>query len=363
MQRLLLNLYAQNPPVRLTEKVAYASLSQAVTAGDLYGALDLIEEGAAVDALDESEETPLLQAAEEGHPYILDELLHAGADLFARDGLGNTAMHLAAAAEQVYTLDMLKTKGLGLEERNQKNYTPLHLAAELGKVESVKALAQLGADLNANAHPEVASNAVTVAGKAKQFSVIQTLMEFGVQYTASQAVFYGDLEGLKAMVDKDRNVLQQPDLLGYTLLHKAVINKERPIIEYLLEQGLSLDSETREGMTPFMSVVEGQDPELLDLCLAHGADLEAEVNGRFKEPMLHYAIRRGRSIIIPHLIERGAKLDTQNAKGLAALHVAWKRISRILCNYCCREELTLTKRINRHAPLYIWRHSREARNW
>ena len=137
-----------------------AGLSEPVTTGDtLFTALKsndtglfglLLDQGAAIDARDERQRTPLhLAAGLFGGGEALMRLLAAGAAVEARDVIGGTPLHLAAAIGNFPAVQPLVEAGAPLEAADVKQNTPLHVAAANGHVGAIRALLAAGADVEA----------------------------------------------------------------------------------------------------------------------------------------------------------------------------------------------------------------------
>ena len=89
----------------------------------------LIEEGAAIDAVDWFGNTPLHAGIR--HPEIVRLLLESGAAVDARNAFGNTPLHLAVADRRI--VDLLIAAGADVRARNYLDKTPLDYALRGGR--------------------------------------------------------------------------------------------------------------------------------------------------------------------------------------------------------------------------------------
>jgi len=105
----------------------------------------LIEEGAAVDAVDWFGNTPLHAGV--GYPEVVQLLLASGARIDARNAFGNTALHLAVGDRRV--VEILIGAGADARARNYLDKTPLDYALRGGRspynLSIVEALIRAGA--------------------------------------------------------------------------------------------------------------------------------------------------------------------------------------------------------------------------
>jgi ankyrin repeat protein len=127
-------------------------LFAAARAGDAALIESLIAAGAAVDAVDEAGETPLMHAAFHGHLAAVEALLAAGADVNAQSPQGWTALARAAYNGEtgrgyVEVVRVLNEAGASLDTPIFFGITPLMLAAGGGDAEVVEWLINHGADV------------------------------------------------------------------------------------------------------------------------------------------------------------------------------------------------------------------------
>lgn len=110
----------------------------------------LLAAGAEIDALDQSDTTPLAEAVLTQNPRSVYLLLDAGADPdIADDILRETPLHIAAARQDAEIVRLLLAAGANPVGWNSDGSDPLHLAAFRGLPDNVAALLAAGADPHA----------------------------------------------------------------------------------------------------------------------------------------------------------------------------------------------------------------------
>jgi ankyrin repeat protein len=162
-----------------------------------------------------------------------------------------------------------------------------------------------------------------------------------------------DLEGLRAIISKNKGILNNMDSNGDYMLNVAVIEGNIEIVEYLVSQGADINIKDGSGETPLqIAIHEGKlelikfflskkadvnmkdyfnetslheavnkgEIEIVKLIVAHGADLNAKNN--LKETPLFYAVKNNYSDIAKYLISKGSEVNTKDLGGRSPLHEA-----------------------------------------
>jgi hypothetical protein len=125
-------------------------LIQAVQAGDLKKAEQLIAKGVDVNQTDDVGFPALSIAASNGNEKMTKVLLKAGANVNARSAtLNDTALARAAQDGNEATVRALLAAGAQVDDRDGAGWTPLFNAALKGDRDVLEALLSAGADVNA----------------------------------------------------------------------------------------------------------------------------------------------------------------------------------------------------------------------
>lgn len=138
-------------------------------------------------------------------------LLDQGADVNARNESGNTALFLASMTRKTELVQLLLDKGAKINEKNQGKRTALDAAANSGYVPIVKLLVSKGADVNAQDY--------------RGFTVLMTAASMEVMARRLAASGYKpDLQHRAGLADAPPD----PNATNIKLLlkHGARVNKE-----------------------------------------------------------------------------------------------------------------------------------------
>jgi ankyrin repeat protein len=119
---------------------------------DLLRARRLIDQGADVNAQDETQQSAYLIAASEGYLRLLELALRNGAEVNAKDSFNGTALIRAADRGHADVAGHLVAAGVDLDHVNELGWTALHEAIILGDgsaryQDTVRVLVASGADL------------------------------------------------------------------------------------------------------------------------------------------------------------------------------------------------------------------------
>jgi hypothetical protein len=125
-------------------------LIEACSNGNTELAVQLIEEGADVNAKSHDDgETALMAASIGGHISCIDMLVVRGADVNATDKNGMTALMVASQTGRIRCIEMLIARGAYVNAKDNDGWTALMYASQKGDVICVKMLIERGADVNA----------------------------------------------------------------------------------------------------------------------------------------------------------------------------------------------------------------------
>ena len=136
----------------------------------------------------------------------------------------------------------------------------------------------------------------------------------------NQAVFNAvkraDSEALKRALDAgtDPNLRDEQ---GRGLLHLAVLNSRRRIVQQLLDAGAKVDLTNAQGQQPVHAV---GDDVILQSLVAHGANVRAK-DAKGWEP-IHYAAQAGTGTRVADLLAAGADASATTPEGLRPMHLA-----------------------------------------
>ncbi|XP_076660489.1 ankyrin repeat domain-containing protein 49-like [Halictus rubicundus] len=89
----------------------------------------------------------------------------------------------------------------------------------------------------------------------------------------------GDLEKIRTLIQKNRELLESTDDDGYTPLHRACYGNHVQVVEYLLQAGAKIDSKTMDDWQPLHLACCWNNVECAMVLIANGADINAKSKG------------------------------------------------------------------------------------
>jgi ankyrin repeat protein len=226
------------------------SIHDAIGGHDLDSLKEILKsDPSQLDLRNALEETALHRAVWEGQEEMASLLIEAGADVNAVElNFGNTPLHYSAQSEVPVALaELLIRSGAGIEARNRARETPLLVAA------------------------------------MSNTDVAKVLIEHGASYDLNSAVFLGDTDRARAMLDEDPRRARGGGFgcdFPAVLLPAALQRASREMVELLLAH----DVDVKNGSPLFIAIARAfNEPtyglEVVRLLLDHGAEVKQRREG------------------------------------------------------------------------------------
>ncbi|XP_060808852.1 ankyrin repeat domain-containing protein 50 isoform X2 [Amyelois transitella] len=252
--------------------------------------------GACVDNMDHEGRTVLSTAAAQGNVEVVRQLLDRGLDEHHRDNSGWTPLHYAAFEGHVEVCEALLEAGAKVDEADNDGKGALMLAAQEGHTKLVEILVdEWGAPVDQRAHD--GKTALRLAALEGHFDTVRALHERGADVNA---------------LDADRRS---------TLYVLALDNRLAMARFLLVECGANIDTTDTEGRTPLhVSAWQGH-TDMVNLLIKVGG---AAVDGRDRcaRTALHAAAWRGRAPALRALLQHGAAPHAVCTQGASPLGIA-----------------------------------------
>jgi len=281
--------------------------------------------------------TALQYAARDGCYECVDELLAAGADINYPTPEGVTPLMLALDNDHNEVAKLLLDRGANADLWDWWGRTPIYIAID--RREAVLAPLKTGIATIGNRPAPLPTHAPGHP-PVSNMDVIQALLASGIELNPQLNMHRPSRGGNSGrFVEEFYNT-------GCTPLMRATIAGDVELVRDLLDKGADANI-TSMGLTPFLiaagvgtggrgtglasATSTGFPPStaIMDLLIAHGADINAKVTGMLTYSLrisrapastegmtaLHVAAQKGRAEEVRYLLEKGAKTDVLDAGG------------------------------------------------
>ena len=304
-------------------------LMYAVQNGHEAAAKSLLKSGVFINEKDIENRTALSYAARLGNEAIVKLLVSYGANINVCSSYFSSALLAATENGHEEVAIFLVENGAKIK-KSQYGESELRIAARLGLDRLVKLLFETGA------HPDTETESygppIIVA---KYSTTVALLLKHGAQKDLGKAlaIHAAMLDVSVARILLQRGASVDSGDCGKTALELAAKGRNKPIVEYLIEQGANLnigfpvaaaveggsvpvcqlllakgadaDKVNLRSETPLLRAVCNGDLAMAELIIAHTPDFDNYGNGE----ILRTAIRGGNVSIISLLLEKGAEVN------------------------------------------------------
>ena len=296
-------------------------------------AMDVLNEGADVNARDEKGRTPAFYCVEKGKYNILTNLDQSPdgterrkVDLNAQDNSGMSLLHCAVRTKQDAIITYLVRVRACSPKTQMKNGTsPLFDAAKSGTAEQVKLLLTFGADPNA-----ATTNGLTALHQAAargNLDMVKELVQAGAEVNAitkdgRTPIFYaaerGKASTVSYLLDKKAEI-NLADEKGVTPLILAAGSGNAALVKFLVvNKKANFAATAKDGTTAL--IAGAKVPEIVKFL----AEKMPNVNGVDPDgnTVLHLCAATADEETVRKLLYYGAKEDLPNKKGETPLLLA-----------------------------------------
>jgi ankyrin repeat protein len=242
------------------------TLIEAVGAGDVPAALQLIDGGADVRAKLSDGTTALHYAAHAGNLELANRLIKAGAVVNARNDYGSTPMQEAAERGDAALIRALLKAGADPNTANDEGETALMTVARTGSVEAAKLLIKARANVNA-VESWRGQTALMWAAAQSNPDMVRLLLKAGAKPDVISAV----RDWARKVTAEPRPQNRPPG--GFTALLLAAREGCAACAQALVKGGADLNLTNPENITPLLEAILNARFDTAKVLIEAGADV------------------------------------------------------------------------------------------
>ena len=296
---------------------------------DLRRARTLIDQGADVNAKDNTVQSAYLISTSEGYLELLNLTLRHGADIDSKDSFNGTGLIRAADRGHADIAGRLIQANIKINHINNLGWTALHEAIILGNgsrryVDTVLVLVAGGADLRLPSQRDQISplDHATAKGHKEIAKVLETALDADKpsKQVANRrllaAAQRGDATAAALAVRAGAN-LETRDQRGRTPLLLAVTEERLAVARLLVHLGANPDALDDQHDTPWLVTGVTGSVDMLEVLLPAGPDLK--IRNRFGGTSLIPASERGHVAYIRRVVRTDIEINHVNNLGWTAL--------------------------------------------
>ena len=123
----------------------------------------------------------------------------------------------------------------------------------------------------------------------------------------------GDLAGIQALLDQQPELVASHDMYGFTPLHFAAIKGQEELVQLLLAHKADIEAQTSSGTTALNLAARNGRKTVVELLLANKANINATDNNGWTP--LHTAAAMDRKEVVELLLMRGADVNAKDRSG------------------------------------------------
>ncbi|HZO75847.1 MAG TPA: ankyrin repeat domain-containing protein [Ktedonobacteraceae bacterium] len=247
-------------------------------------------------------------------------------DLLVQAGLAQSRSEAVAqlVALGINAAGELLARARQLAEDLQRLKGEMFAAVKAKDIEGVKALLDHDPNL-LRLWSEGGDTPVLLSAYYGAQEVTRLLLERGVELNLFEAAAVGEIERVQQLLDADPTLINTYSHDGWTPLHLASFFGHKEVAQLLLQRGADVAARSRNatGNLPLHAALAGRRFDVAQLLVMHGSNVN--IQDQYQWTALHHAAYSGNLTMVELLLTNGAKLDVKNNKGQTPLQIARER--------------------------------------
>lgn len=278
-------------------------------------------------------QTALMWAAAMGHAKAVRALLDGGADVHARSTSGTVALILAARIGDIPTIQALVKAGARVDDPTPNGTTALTMAIDSNHEDAALALLEAGADAGETSAGYTPLHTAVQRGYAR---LVKALFDRGADPNARLTrtpplVFGTGGGGGRADLTGATPFLIAARALNLTMMRTLLTAGADPALTthdgttaLMVAAGLGqLEDTTQKAFDARAAAAKWEEQPALDVVrMLLSLKMDVNATNKLGNTPLHGAAYLGSNAVVQLLIENGARIDAQDAKGQTPYRIA-----------------------------------------
>ena len=196
----------------------------------------------------------------------------------------------------------------------------IHETAELGNLERVKAYLEKDPK-QINATDSKGRTVLDRAERSGKKELVEFLLEKGATEDIFAAAIVGHTDKVAALLKQDPKLINARDSGGKTALHWAALYGQRKVMELLLDKKADVNSLDEDGFTPLHWAATFNQSDAVKLLLANKANMNLKVQ-KYGWTPLRLAVIHGHMATAEALLNSGADPNLKDEDNIPLLNQA-----------------------------------------
>jgi ankyrin repeat protein len=196
----------------------------------------------------------------------------------------------------------------------------IHEAAELGDLEKVKACLEKDPK-QINATDAKGRTVLARAARSGKKELVEFLLASGATEDIYGAAIVGHVDKVAAFLKQDKKLVNARDSGGKAPLHWAALYGQKKVMELLLAEKADVNLLDGDGFTPLHWATTFNKRDAVELLVAHKADMNIKVE-KFGWTPLRLAVIHGHMASAEALLNGGADPNVKDQQNIPLLHQA-----------------------------------------
>ncbi|GBN29049.1 Ankyrin-1 [Araneus ventricosus] len=301
----------------------------------------------------------LFVALSEGNMKNVEECVREGADIFGRDMKSTSCLHFSSKSSNIEAMEYSLKQGLDINCKDFTDRTALHIAAKFNRLKILEFLLNERASVNSRDIEGITP--LHIAAESNNPEIVKFLLKHKARTSNNvfrfpplhYAIFKGNIEAAKILLENETNVDKIKAYGGLTALYIAAAKGEPYLVRLLLGKKASIYSRDDFENTPLHIAALNSHLDVVEILVSEGADVNVRNIGG-NTPLCN-AAKNGNEAIVRFLLLHKAEISARDCDLRVPIHFAAGNGNVAIAELFLKMDNTLAQATNRlgQTPLHL----------